>query len=399
MESFIKKGETKDELAGGIFVLRDKATKVSSDPYTIDTCGTGGDGQNSLNISTAAAIVLASMGIKVAKHGNKAVSSNCGSADVLEALKVNINLKPNEAEDSIKKFNFAFMFAPNYHSTMKHVGPARKKMGKKTIFNLIGPLSSPAQVKRQVIGVFDKKWMKPFAEALKENNVVHAYIVHSDDGMDEISPFAKTNIVELKDGKTNPPPLLKEHDLMRMMESAGIGTDATIAQHIETIKTREYVTEQQDQTLKPTAVGIGLVRAYQTLEMDFDKPSLRAQMEADCKQIEAGRKNKDNVILACMTAMRGRFSSLKNKTLEWQAKFDEFQNQWNGQAIWILISSAFGWGMVLVGIVCKAYSIRRKRNQPVVRYKQPTLLPMKSLKPSRFEIDDKKETKSNKSNK
>ena len=203
LESLIKKGETKDELAGGIFVLRDKATKVSADQNTIDTCGTGGDGQNSLNISTAAAIVLASMGVKVAKHGNKAVSSNCGSADVLEALKININLKPNEAEESIKNFNFAFMFAPNYHSAMKHVGPARKKMGKKTIFNLIGPLSSPAQVKRQVIGVFDKKWMKPFAEALKENNVIHAYIVHSDDGMDEISPFAKTNVVELKDGKIN----------------------------------------------------------------------------------------------------------------------------------------------------------------------------------------------------
>ena len=203
LEALIKKGETKDELAGGIFILRDKATKVSCDPDTIDTCGTGGDGQNSLNISTAAAIVLASMGVKVAKHGNKAVSSNCGSADVLEALKININFKANEAEECIKKFNFAFMFAPNYHSAMKHVGPARKKMGKKTIFNLIGPLSSPAQVKRQVIGVFDKKWMKPFAEALKENNVVHAYIVHSDDGMDEISPFAKTNVVELKDGKIN----------------------------------------------------------------------------------------------------------------------------------------------------------------------------------------------------
>ena len=104
---------------------------------------------------------------------------------------------------SIKKFNFAFMFAPNYHSAMKHVGPARKRMGKKTIFNLIGPLSSPAQVKRQVVGVFNKKWMKPFAEALRENGVVHAYIVHSDDGMDEISPFAKTNIVELKEAKIN----------------------------------------------------------------------------------------------------------------------------------------------------------------------------------------------------
>jgi len=203
LESLLKKGETKDELAGGIFILRNKATKVLSDPNTIDTCGTGGDGQNSLNISTAAAIVLASMGVKVAKHGNKAVSSNCGSADVLEALNININLKPNEVEESIKKFNFAFMFAPNYHSAMKHVGPARKKMGKKTIFNLIGPLSSPAQVKRQVVGVFDKKWMKPFAEALKENNVLHAYIVHSDDGMDEISPFARTNVVELKDRKIN----------------------------------------------------------------------------------------------------------------------------------------------------------------------------------------------------
>ena len=203
LEALIKKGETKDELAGGIYILREKASKVDVGYDAIDTCGTGGDGLNSLNISTASAIVLASMGVKVAKHGNKAVSSNCGSADVLEALKININLNPNEVEESIKKFNFAFMFAPNYHSAMKHVGAARKKLGKKTIFNLIGPLSNPAQVKRQVVGVFDKKWMKPFAEALKENNVVHAYIVHSDDGMDEISPFAKTNIVELKDGKIN----------------------------------------------------------------------------------------------------------------------------------------------------------------------------------------------------
>jgi anthranilate phosphoribosyltransferase len=203
LEAFSKKGETKDELAGGIYILKNKANKVKVSDDTIDTCGTGGDGQNSLNISTAAAITLSSMGVKVAKHGNKAVSSNCGSADVLEALKININLKPNEAEESIKKFNFAFMFAPNYHSAMKHVGPARKKMGKKTIFNLIGPLSSPANVKRQVVGVFNKKWQRPFAEALRENNVVHAYIVHSEDGMDEISPFAKTYVVELKDKKIN----------------------------------------------------------------------------------------------------------------------------------------------------------------------------------------------------
>ena len=137
------------------------------------------------------------MGVKVAKHGNKAVSSNCGSADVLHALKININLNPQEAEQSIEKVNFAFMFAPNYHQAMKHVAGARKKIAKKTIFNLIGPLSSPANVKKQVIGVFNEKWMMPFAEALKENNVENAFIVHSEDGMDEISPFAKTKVVEL----------------------------------------------------------------------------------------------------------------------------------------------------------------------------------------------------------
>ena len=199
LEALASKGETKDELAGGIFVLRNKATKVKADDNTIDTCGTGGDGKNSLNISTASAIVLASMGVKVAKHGNKAVSSNCGSADVLDALKIKTNLSPVDVEENIKKFNFAFMFAPNFHQAMKYVGPARKQMAKKTIFNLIGPLSSPAQVKRQVVGVFDKKWIMPFAEALKANGVIHAYIVHSVDGMDEISPFAKTNVIELKD--------------------------------------------------------------------------------------------------------------------------------------------------------------------------------------------------------
>jgi len=201
LESLSNKGETKEELAGGIFVLRSKASTVKVPGGTIDTCGTGGDNQNSLNISTAAAIVLASMGSVVAKHGNKAVSSNCGSADVLEALKIKINLKPDEVEKSIQKVNFAFMFAPLYHQAMKYVAGARKKISKKTIFNLIGPLSSPAQVKKQIVGVYNEKWMMPFAEALKENKVENAMIVHSEDGMDEISPFAKTKIIELNNGK------------------------------------------------------------------------------------------------------------------------------------------------------------------------------------------------------
>ena len=152
-----KKGESSEEIAGGVYVLRKKALNVNVPENTIDTCGTGGDGKNTLNISTASSIVLSSLNIKVAKHGNKALSSKCGSADVLEKLGININLTPKEVENSISEKNFGFMFAPNYHSAMKHVAGVRKKIGVRTIFNLIGPLSSPAKVKKQVVGVFDKK--------------------------------------------------------------------------------------------------------------------------------------------------------------------------------------------------------------------------------------------------
>ena len=194
------KGETSDEIAGGVYVLRQKSKRVNIN-NCVDTCGTGGDGMNTLNISTASALLLASMGVKVAKHGNKAVSSKCGSGDVLEALNIKINLEPNDIENQIKKNNFGFMFAPNYHSAMKFVGPTRKKIGKRTIFNMIGPLSSPALVKRQVIGVFDKKLLKIFAKALNNLDIKFAWIVNSEDGMDEISPYAKTNIMQLKNNK------------------------------------------------------------------------------------------------------------------------------------------------------------------------------------------------------
>ena len=194
------KGEVSDEIAGGVYVLRNKSKRVKVDKC-IDTCGTGGDGMNTLNISTASALLLASMGVKVAKHGNKAVSSKCGSGDVLEALSIKINLEPNEIETQINKNNFGFMFAPNYHSAMRFVGPTRKKIGKRTIFNMIGPLSSPALVKRQVVGVFDKKLLKIFANALNNLDIKFAWIVNSEDGLDEISPYAKTNVIQLKDNK------------------------------------------------------------------------------------------------------------------------------------------------------------------------------------------------------
>jgi len=195
-----EKGEVSDEIAGGVYVLREKSKRVNVS-NCVDTCGTGGDGMNTLNISTASALLLASMGTKVAKHGNKAVSSKCGSGDVLEALKIKIDLEPNEIEKEINKNNFGFMFAPNYHSAMRFVGPVRKKIGKRTIFNMIGPLSNPALVDRQVVGVFDKKLLTIFAEGLRNLDIKFAWIVNSDDGLDEISPYAKTNVIQLKDGQ------------------------------------------------------------------------------------------------------------------------------------------------------------------------------------------------------
>ena len=194
------KGEASNEIAGGVYVLRNKSKRVNVKDC-VDTCGTGGDGKNTLNISTASALLLASMGIKVAKHGNKAVSSKCGSADVLEALNIKIDSEPDEIEKQINKNNFGFMFAPNYHNAMKFVGPTRKKIGKRTIFNMIGPLSSPALVERQVVGVFDKKLLKIFAHSLKNLNIKFAWIVNSEDGLDEISPYKKTNVIQLKNGE------------------------------------------------------------------------------------------------------------------------------------------------------------------------------------------------------
>ncbi len=194
------KGESSDEIAGGVFVLRNKSKRVNVE-NCVDTCGTGGDGMNTLNISTASALLLSSMGVKVAKHGNKAVSSKCGSGDVLEALNIKINLEPKDIENQINDNNFGFMFAPNYHSAMRFVGPTRKKIGKRTIFNMIGPLSSPALVKRQVVGVFDKKLLKIFANALKNLDIKFAWIVNSEDGLDEISPYSKTNVIQLKNNE------------------------------------------------------------------------------------------------------------------------------------------------------------------------------------------------------
>ena len=197
------KGESIEEITGGAKVLREKSTKVFVTGDLIDTCGTGGDGKNTINISTASALVLASMGHKVAKHGNRSISSKSGSADVLETLNIDINLNSEGVKESIHNKNFAFMFAPNFHSAMKNVANARKELKKRTIFNLLGPLCNPANVKRQCIGVFSLDILEKYINVLKNLNTTKAWVFHSYDGLDEISIFDKTKVFELKNNNIN----------------------------------------------------------------------------------------------------------------------------------------------------------------------------------------------------
>ena len=192
------RGETVDEIAGAAKSMREKALKMEAPEGSVDTAGTGGDGMGTYNVSTAAAIVAAACGVPVAKHGNKAISSKTGSADVLSALGVNIDAPMELIRESLWSHNIGFFMAPRHHGAMKYVGPVRKKIGKRTIFNMIGPLSSPALVKNQVVGVFDEKLLEIFANALKDLKIDFAWIVNSEDGLDEISPYAKTNVVQLK---------------------------------------------------------------------------------------------------------------------------------------------------------------------------------------------------------
>ena len=195
------KCESKEEIQGAAKIMREKSTKISSPKNTIDTCGTGVDMSGTLNISTSAALIAASAGAIVAKHGNRSISSKSGSADMLEKLGIKISSEKNELEKSLNDHNFCFLFAQYHHSAMKHVMNIRKQLGTRTIFNLLGPLTNPASTKRQLLGVFDKKWVRVHCEVLKELGSTHAMTVHGDDGLDEISLCCPTHISELKEGK------------------------------------------------------------------------------------------------------------------------------------------------------------------------------------------------------
>lgn len=196
------KGETVTELVAACNVLRELVTPVIIDvPHLIDIVGTGGDQSNTFNISTTSSFVAAAAGAYVAKHGNRSVSSTCGSADVLEAAGVNLNLTPQQIADCIKKIGVGFMFAPQHHKAMQHVRSVRKELGIRTFFNLLGPLTNPANVKQQLLGVFAKEWLTPLAHVLQQLGSTHALVVHSEDGLDEISIAAETSIAELKNNQ------------------------------------------------------------------------------------------------------------------------------------------------------------------------------------------------------
>ena len=198
------KGETVDEIAGAAQVMRELATRVPvSGANLVDTCGTGGDGASTFNISTASALVAAAAGAQVAKHGNRSVSSSCGSADVLEAAGVNLDLDADQVAECVEKIGIGFLFAPKHHSAMKHAIGPRKEMGVRTLFNLLGPLTNPAAAPNQVLGVFAARWLEPLAQVLGKLGSHHVLVVHADDGLDEISIGAATQVAELDNGKVN----------------------------------------------------------------------------------------------------------------------------------------------------------------------------------------------------
>ncbi|MDH5469939.1 MAG: anthranilate phosphoribosyltransferase [Gammaproteobacteria bacterium] len=198
------KGETVDEIVAAARVMRELATRVEiSGPHLVDTCGTGGDGASTFNVSTASAVVTAAAGGRVAKHGNRSVSSSSGSADVLEAAGVRLDLQPEQVAACVERVGVGFMFAPQHHGAMKHAIGPRKEMRVRTLFNLLGPLTNPAGAPNQVLGVFSKQWVEPLARVLQQLGSEHVLVVHAEDGLDEISIGSPTHVAELHNGKIN----------------------------------------------------------------------------------------------------------------------------------------------------------------------------------------------------
>src|SRR5881409_3312330 len=194
------RGETVDEITGAVSAMRGKMLRVTAPPDAIDVVGTGGDGSGSVNVSTCASFIVAGAGLPVAKHGNRALSSRSGAADVLASLGVKIDLRPEQVGRCVRECGIGFMFAPAHHPAMKNVGPTRVELGTRTIFNLLGPLSNPAGVKRQMVGVFSRQWVEPLANVLKNLGSESAWVVHGSDGLDEVTSAGPTHVAALENG-------------------------------------------------------------------------------------------------------------------------------------------------------------------------------------------------------
>jgi anthranilate phosphoribosyltransferase len=196
------KGESVDEIAAAAQVMREMALRIEvSTEHLVDTCGTGGDGSSTFNVSTASAFVVAAAGARVAKHGNRSMSSHSGSADVLEALGVNLDIPPQQVADCIEEINLGFLFAPSWHSAARHAAGPRKELGTRTLFNLLGPLTNPAGAPHQLLGVFSARWLEPLAKVLQQLGSTHVLVVHSEDGLDELSISAPSHVAELQHGQ------------------------------------------------------------------------------------------------------------------------------------------------------------------------------------------------------
>ncbi len=230
------KGETVEEIAAAAAVMRELATPVEvSAPHLVDTCGTGGDASGTFNISTASAFVVAAAGGAVAKHGNRSISSRSGSADVLEAAGVRLDLTPQQVARCIEEVGVGFMFAPMHHGAMKHAIGPRREMGVRTVFNLLGPLTNPAGAPNQVLGVFADRWLEPLARVLQRLGSRHVLVVHSEDGMDEISIGAPTRVVELKEGEIHGYTITPEEFGMERADIATLAVDGA-EQSLATIR-------------------------------------------------------------------------------------------------------------------------------------------------------------------
>jgi len=221
------RGETVDEITGAVSAMRSKMLPVVAPDDAVDVVGTGGDGSGSVNVSTCAAFVVAGAGVPVAKHGNRAMSSRSGAADVLAALGVNIDISPDKIGACIAQTGIGFMFAPMHHPAIKHVGPTRVELGTRTIFNLLGPLSNPASVKRHMVGVFAKQWVEPVARVLANLGAVSAWVVHGSDGLDEITLTGPTFVTELANGQIRSFEITPEDGGLVMVKDADLrGGDA-----------------------------------------------------------------------------------------------------------------------------------------------------------------------------